>query len=45
VNASLLAGAADRIAQLTTDAITKGAMQIAFANYAHTDESASIRRC
>lgn len=43
--ATHLAGAADRVVQLTPDAITKDATRAAFAAYAHTHEAASIRRC
>lgn len=43
--ATLLAGAADRVAELTPAAITKDAMRTAFAAYADTHEAASIRRC
>ena len=43
MNAILLAGAAGRIARLTSDAITKDAMQIAFANYADTHEAENDR--
>ena len=35
----------DRVVHLTPDAITKDAMQTAFAAYADTHEAASIRRC
>ena len=43
--ATLLAGALERVVQLTPDAITKDAMQTAFAAYADSHEAASIRRC
>lgn len=43
--ATLLAGAPDRVVQLTPEAITRAAMQAAFAAYADTHEAASIRRC
>lgn len=43
--ATLLAGAADRVVHLAPDAITREAMQAAFAAYADTHAAASIRRC
>jgi site-specific recombinase XerC len=43
--ATQLAGAPDRVVHLTPDAITRDAMQTAFAAYADTHEAASIRRC
>jgi site-specific recombinase XerD len=43
--ATLLAGAPNRVEHLTSDAITKDAMQAAFAAYAGTHAAASIRRC
>jgi site-specific recombinase XerD len=43
--ATLLAGGPERVAHLTPDAITRDAMQMAFAAYADTHEAASIRRC
>ncbi|ATO67754.1 recombinase [Mycobacterium avium subsp. hominissuis] len=43
--ATQLAAAPDRVAYLTPDAITRDAMQAAFAAYADTHEAASIRRC
>lgn len=43
--ATQLAGAPDRVVHLASDAITRDAMQAAFAAYAHTHEAASIRRC
>jgi integrase/recombinase XerC len=43
--ATELAGAPDRVVHLTPDAITRDAMQAAFAAYADTHEAASIRRC
>ena len=43
--ATLLAGTPERVVHLTPDAITKDAMQAAFAAYAETHEAASIRRC
>jgi integrase/recombinase XerC len=43
--ATLLAGDSVRVVHLTPDAITKDAMQTAFAAYADTHEAASIRRC
>lgn len=43
--ATLVAGAPDRVVQMTPDAITRAAMQAAFAAYADTHEAASIRRC
>jgi site-specific recombinase XerC len=43
--ATLLAGAANCVVYLKPDAITKAAMQAAFAAYADTHGAASIRRC
>jgi len=43
--ATLLAGAPQRLQLLTPAAITRDAMQTAFAAYADTHEAASIRRC
>jgi site-specific recombinase XerC len=43
--ATLLAGAPNRVEHLTSDAITKDAMQAAFAACAGTHAAASIRRC
>ena len=43
--ATLLGGAPERVVHLTPDAITKDAMQSAFAAYAGAHEAASIRRC
>jgi site-specific recombinase XerC len=43
--ATLLAGAPERVVHLTPGAITKDAMQTAFAACANTHEAASIRRC
>ena len=42
---TLLAGGPEHVVHLTPDAITKDAMQAAFAAYANTHEAASIRRC
>src|SRR5262249_34888328 len=43
--ATLLAGTPERVVDLRPDALTKEAMQTAFAAYAHTHAPASIRRC
>lgn len=43
--AALLAGAPERVVHMAPDAITKDAIQAAFAAYADTHEAASIRRC
>src|SRR4051794_38711119 len=43
--ATLVAGDASRVAELTPDVITKEAMRTAFAAYADSHEAASIRRC
>src|SRR5437899_1356609 len=43
--ATLLAGAPNRVEHLTSDAITRDAIQAAFAAYSRTHAAASIRRC
>ncbi|WP_122526547.1 tyrosine-type recombinase/integrase [Mycobacterium persicum] len=43
--APLLAGIPERVVDLRPDALTKDALQTAFAAYAHTHAAASIRRC
>lgn len=43
--ATLLAGVPERVFNLKTNALTKDALQTAFAEYARTHAAASIRRC